>query len=120
MRKSLLLAALTLLPLCALADFAGVWTASFETQVGVQNYTYTFKVDDTKLTGTAKSDNGEVEIADGKVEGDKITFVENLDYQGMPLVITYTGTLNDEGEIEFSRDVAGIATETFKAVPKKE
>jgi hypothetical protein len=97
-----------------------MWTASFETQVGVQNYTYTFKVDGTKLTGTAKSDNGEVEIADGKAERAKITFVEHPDYPGMPLVITYTRTLNDEREIEFSRDVAGIATETFKAAPKKE
>lgn len=42
------------------ADITGTWTASFETQVGTQNYTYTFKVEGTKLTGTAKSNLGKV------------------------------------------------------------
>ena len=56
-RNSLLVLALALvLAIPALAaDVAGKWTASFDTQIGVQNYTYTFKVDDAKLTGTAES-----------------------------------------------------------------
>ena len=36
------------------ADVTGTWTASFDTQVGPQSYTYTFKVTGGKLTGTAK------------------------------------------------------------------
>src|SRR5580698_2389188 len=70
--------ALALAGLARAADVSGKWTASFETQIGTQNYTYEFKVDGQKLTGTAKSMNGETQITEGKVVGDEITFVENL------------------------------------------
>jgi hypothetical protein len=40
------------------ADLTGQWTATFNTQIGEQHYTYTFKVDGEKLTGTAKNDRG--------------------------------------------------------------
>ena len=94
---------------------AGTWTASFETQIGTQEYTYTFQVDGTTLTGKAVSANGETVITDGSVNRNEITFVENLNYQGMPLVITYTGTISGD-EIQFTRDVAGIAMEELVAI----
>ena len=97
------------------ADVSGTWTASFDTQIGVQNYTYTFKVDGTQLTGTAKSDNGESELKSGKVDGDKITFVETLSIMGMTLDVAYTGTVVSNDEIKFSRDVGGLATEDLVA-----
>ncbi len=40
------------------ADLTGQWTATFNTQIGEQHYTYSFKVDGEKLTGTAKNDRG--------------------------------------------------------------
>ena len=100
--------------LCLAADFNGKWTASFETQIGTQTYTYEFKVDGTKVTGTAKSMNGEVQITEGKISGDEISFVENLNFQDMPLRIAYKGKLNGD-EIKFTRDVAGIAMEELTA-----
>lgn len=96
------------------ADVSGKWTASFETQIGTQNYTYEFKVDGQNLTGTAKSMSGETKITEGKVVGDDITFVENLVFQDMPLTITYKGKISGD-EIKFTRDVAGIATEELVA-----
>jgi hypothetical protein len=96
------------------ADISGQWTATFNTQVGEQTYTYTFKVDGEKLTGTAKSANGETEIQNGVVKGDDVSFVENLDYQGQKLVITYTGKVSGD-EIKFTRDVAGAAKEDLVA-----
>jgi hypothetical protein len=96
------------------ADVSGKWTASFETQIGTQNYTYEFKVDGQKLTGIAKSMNGESQITDGKVVGDEITFVENLNFQDMMLMITYKGKISGD-EIKFTRDVAGIAMEELVA-----
>lgn len=95
-------------------DITGQWTATFNTQVGEQHYTYTFKVDGEKLTGTAKSDNGTVAIENGTVKGDDVSFVENLDYQGQKLVITYTGKISGD-EIKFTRDVAGAAKEDLVA-----
>lgn len=96
------------------ADFAGKWTASFETQVGTQNYTYTFKVDGDKLTGTAESQFGKTEITDGKVTGDEISFVENLDFQGNALRIEYKGKIAGD-EIKFTRNVANVASEELVA-----
>ena len=108
--------ALVLVPLAAhAADVSGTWKAAFDTQIGKQEYTYTFAVKGTQLTGKAKSANGDVELQEGKVEGDKVSFVENLDYQGMPLKITYTGTIVSANEIKFTRDVAGVAQEQLTA-----
>src|SRR5580658_10817782 len=105
-RKIVTVAALALLAMATAfaADVTGTWTASFDTQVGQQNYTYTFKVDGGKLTGTAKSNLGEGTITDGKVNGDEITFTENLNYQGMQLVIPYKGKISGD-EIKFTRTV---------------
>ncbi len=116
MKRLALMATLTFAPLLALADAAGTWTATFETQIGPQSYTYVFAVDGTTLTGTAKNSLVETasEIKDGKVEGDVITFVENLNYQGQELVITYKGTLAGD-EIKFTRMVGEIATEELVA-----
>lgn len=96
------------------ADVSGKWTASFETQIGVQNYTYEFKVDGEKLTGTAKSQFGEGQIAEGAVKGDQISFVENLDFQGQQIRIVYTGKISGD-EIKFNRKVGDIASEDLVA-----
>ncbi|MFO7325111.1 MAG: hypothetical protein DIU62_005275 [Pseudomonadota bacterium] len=99
--------------------FNGTWTTSFDSQVGVQTYTYTFKVEGDKLTGRARSDNGDYEIANGKVDGDTISFVENMDYQGMQLAISYQGKLVAPDQIQFKRDVGGMGGEEFVAKKQK-
>ena len=96
------------------ADISGQWTATFNTQVGEQHYVYTFKVDGEKLTGTAKSDNGTSELQNGSVKGDDVSFVENLNYQGQQLTITYTGKVSGD-EIHFTRDVGGFGKEDLVA-----
>ena len=98
------------------ANITGTWTASFDTQIGVQNYTYTFKADGNKLTGRVKSQFSDGEIQDGTINGDDITFVENLTYEGMPLRVVYKGKISGD-EIKLSRNVADIATE--EAVAKR-
>lgn len=110
------LAACALLPLGALAaDISGTWKASFDTQVGKQDYTYTFVVSGSTLTGKAQSANGESPLTEGKVDNNTVTFVEMLDYQGMTLKITYTGTAVSADEIRFKRDVGGQANEELVA-----
>ncbi len=100
------------------ADPTGKWTATFDTMVGQQKYTYEFKLVGDKLTGKAISQNGEVEIQDGKVSGDVITFVENINFQGNDLRIEYTGKISGD-EIKFTRKVAEYATEELVAKREK-
>ena len=97
------------------ADITGKWTASFDTQIGKQEYTYDFVQKDTTLTGKMKSNLGSGEVLEGKVEGDKVSFVEMLRFQDMDIRITYTGTLTSADEIKFTRNVADFATEDLVA-----
>jgi len=56
------------------------------------------------------------EITEGTVNGDDISFVENLDYMGMPLRIVYKGKIAGD-EIKFTRTVIEGTPE--EAVAKK-
>ena len=114
---------LVVLILCSLvcvyaADISGKWTAEFDSQVGVQKYTYEFTVTGTSFTGKASANiagaDMKSEIVEGTIDGDKISFVENLEYTGMPLSIKYTGTVSGN-EMKLTRDVAGQGGETFTA-----
>jgi len=98
------------------ADITGTWKASFETQIGQQNYTYTFVVKDATLTGKVQSEmGGTTDIIDGKVDGDKVSFVEVFKYEGMEIRITYSGQVASADEIKFTRQVAEFATEELVA-----
>jgi hypothetical protein len=115
-RRVIAFAALLLVPLAALAaDISGTWKASFDTSIGKQDYTYTFVVQDGKLTGKAKWATGESDLVGGKVDGDSVSFVENFTYQGNKIAITYTGKVVSANEIQFTRDVSGMAHEEMVA-----
>jgi hypothetical protein len=111
-----LLCMLLLFPLRLFAaDATGVWKATFDTQIGEQNYTYTLMVDGSTVTGTIASANGEGPVVDGTTDGTAISFTENLKVQGMELVVKYMGTFVSDNEISFTRDVGGFATEMLTA-----
>ena len=105
------------------ADVTGTWTAEFDTQIGVQKYVFTFKVDGEKLTGEAAAERmGEkstVTLTNGTVKGDQIAFTEALNFQGQDVPITYTGTIAGD-EIKFTRKVGDFATEELVAKRKKD
>ena len=100
------------------ADINGAWTASFDSQVGQQTYTFTFKVDGGALIGHSKSNFGESALK-GSVDKDKVSFTENLDYQGQMLAISYSGQIVSANEIKFTRDVGGQGGESFTATRQK-
>jgi translation initiation factor IF-1 len=110
-----LLALALSLPIAAqAADISGKWTAEFDTRIGVQKYTYEFKVDDGKLTGKAISANGSTDIQEGKVSGDDVSFVEMLEFQDMKIRVEYKGKVAGN-EIKFTRQVGEFATEQLVA-----
>ena len=100
------------------ADLAGTWTAKFVTEVGDQDYTFSFNSNAGQLTGTAKSTLlGETKLSELKVDGDKVSFVETATFQDMPLRITYAGTFSSADEIKFTRVVVEGTAE--QAVAKR-
>ncbi|MGD0410740.1 MAG: alpha/beta hydrolase-fold protein [Verrucomicrobiota bacterium] len=100
------------------AALSGQWQAAFDTQIGRQQYVYELKAEGGQVTGKARADiageKSESVLQEGKLAGDVVTFVENLDYQGNSLRITYEGKLAGD-EIKFTRNVGDIATEEFTA-----
>ena len=110
------------------ADITGTWKAEFDTQRGLQKYTFTLKQDGTSVTGKASverdGEKREAELKEGKVEGDTVTFVEPLKIQDNEIKITYTGKISGN-EIKFTRKVGdfGSSEATAKrdgAAPKAE
>jgi enterochelin esterase-like enzyme len=96
------------------ADLTGVWQSEFDSQVGRQKYTYTLKQEGDKLTGNANSEvndqKREAELSEGKIEGDKVSFVEMLNFNGNDIRITYHGTIADN-EMKLMREVGTFAKE---------
>ena len=100
------------------ADITGTWKAEFDTQIGAQKYTFKLKQEGNGLTGKANSEIGgekhESKLKDGKVEGDAISFVEELKFQGNDLEIRYNGKVSGK-EMKLSRRVGDFATEQLVA-----
>ena len=61
------------------ADIIGTWKAEFDTQIGMQKYTFTFKQDGDEITGKAVSEiegqTNETELQECKLDEGIITFI---------------------------------------------
>ena len=76
---------------------------------------------DNKLTGTCKSadTDKEVQIA-GSIDGNKVTWKYDSDFNGTPLTVTYTATLDDSDKIAGNVEVEPFGvTGDFTANPEK-
>src|SRR4026207_205136 len=114
MKTQVTLLALAVTSLSAFAaDITGTWKAEFETQRGLQKYTFTLKQNVTSVTGKAnverEGEKREAELKEGKVEGDTVTFVEPLKIQDNEINITYTGKITAD-EIKFTRKVGDFGS----------
>lgn len=100
------------------ADVTGVWKAEFDTQIGPQKYTFTFQQAGETVRGKANSDiagqKREVDLRDGKLQGDALSFHETFEFNGNPIRIDYKGRVAGD-EIEFTRNVADFVTEQLVA-----
>jgi hypothetical protein len=88
------------------ADITGKWTA----QAQGSDITLIFKVAGTALTGTLENSQmpGVIEIKDGKIDGDNVSFTINRKMNDMEMKIVWKGKV--EGNvIKFKRETAGGA-----------
>lgn len=90
------------------ADVDGKWSGNLETPNGPIQVAYDFKADGATLTGTTTGPDGNtINIKNGKIDGNKISFMISVDLGGMPLDINTTGVLAGE-EIKLTMDFAGM------------
>ena len=79
------------------ADITGEWTGNM--QMGDQAFplSYAFKVDGAKLTGTVTGPQGDpLEIKEGKISGDKISFYVQVDMGGQMAKFASEGVIKGE------------------------
>jgi hypothetical protein len=89
------------------ADFNGKWTADVPGRNGnTQTLTFDFHVDGTTLTGTVTTPRGSIDISNGKVDGDNISFDQVMNFNGNSFTISYKGTA-DGDTIKFTRTFSG-------------
>jgi hypothetical protein len=104
-------------------DVTGTWKGQFDSQIGLQKYTYVFKATGTNLTGKAIGERemgtNEVVITQGTVGTNGVFFVESLKFGDNDLRIEYTGKVSGD-EIKFHRKVGDFAEEDFTAKRVKE
>jgi hypothetical protein len=113
-----LLVAMPLAQAAAAPEYLGEWDLTTNSPVGESTNTVEFKKDADGLKAIAKSPQGERPYDSVAVEGDKITLVLTIDYQGQPMVITYSGTISEKS-INGSADFGGLALGNFSAVRKE-
>jgi len=97
------------------ADITGNWSGNM--QMGDQSFplTYAFKVDGEKLTGTVTGPQGDpLQLKDGKITGDKISFYVNVDMGGNLAKFASEGVIKGE-EITLTTKVEGAPD--FPAAP---
>ena len=81
------------------ADISGSWKATADFGGNAIERTFVFKVDGNKLTGeTTSSMMGKSTIADGKVDGDNVTFSIAVKFQDNEMTLSYKGKVNGKGD----------------------
>jgi hypothetical protein len=98
------------------ADVSGSWAVNGDIAGNAITVTCTLKQTDKTLDGTCKSDLGDAK-ATGTIDGSKVMFKYDIDFQGMALTLAYEGTVDDAAaNMNGTVDVAaGAASGTFTA-----
>jgi riboflavin synthase alpha subunit len=79
-------------------DVSGVWKGAFDFQGSPVPLTFHLTAANNVVTGTVEGlPTTPVEIHDGKVDGDTVTFWVNSDYQGTTYKLVYKGTVSADG-----------------------
>jgi hypothetical protein len=94
----------------AAADVSGKWFAQVPQGHGLLEINFTFKVEGAKLTGTATYPLGDnvfrLEITDGKVNGDELSFTITSKYRDTDVKSVYKGKVAGD-QINFTTVTQG-------------
>lgn len=101
-----LLAVTTLLVTpAAPASVAGTWNLATNVQGNTGTPTCTFKQEAEKVTGSCSTPSGGQSDVTGEVADTKVTFRYNIEWEGNPLTLVFTGTLDTETTMKGAIDV---------------
>jgi len=115
MRLSRAISLLVLLAAATSLLYAADVTGQWKSQEGDNPpFQFTLKADGAGLTGTMLSMEGkELPIADGKLDGDSISFTVASEWQGQPIKLVAKGKLSgDEIQLTIGTDDGSWSTDT--------
>jgi len=73
----------------------GTWNISIETPIGTRQATLNIAASGGTLTGTQSADGNTGEIADGKVDGNKVSWKVAIT-NPMPMTLEFSGTVDGD------------------------
>jgi hypothetical protein len=88
------------------ADVSGNWAGTLQMGDNPVALTFVFKQDGEKLTGTVATPSGDLPLSEGKVVGDKVSFVVEADMGGTPTKFISAGVVKGD-EITLSTKTDG-------------
>jgi hypothetical protein len=104
----------------AAPNLTGTWTVHNSVAGNESDQECKFVMADNNLTGSCKSQEDKDLPVTGTLDGNKLTFKYDSDYNGTPLTMTYTATLDDSGKIAGTLEVQPFGvTGDFTAMPKE-
>ena len=90
------------------ADVDGKWTGAIDTPMGAIQLGFSFTADGATLSGSMTGmDGAEIPIKNGKIDGNRISFIVSVDFGGMAFDLNYTGVVSP-GAVEMSSDFMGM------------
>ena len=97
-------------------DISGAWALEVTIDGGVSTPSLTLDQAGESLTGHYSSEAlGEHDVT-GTVSGSEVRISFSADFQGFPISVIYRGTVDDDGVISGTIDIAdGFSTGTFTA-----
>ena len=99
------------------ADIVGIWDITTVSPISEQTNNMVVTKDGESLKAVVKGDAGELPYDKIALKGSDVTIVLTIDYQGSPMVITYTGSVEGK-KMAGDCDFGGLAQGTWSAVRK--
>ena len=99
------------------AQVAGNWDFSFTSPQGAANWRIKFDQAGDTLRGSAATDFGQLDVTDGWITGNDMSFTLNLNFNGQMIQVNFAGTVKGD-TVQGNIDVpgAGIPAFPFTAV----
>jgi hypothetical protein len=102
-------------------DLTGQWSIHQSIAGNDNDHQCQFVQKDNEITGTCKSIDGKDLPLTGSVDGNKVTWKYDAEYNGSPLTLIYTATRDDSGKMTGSVEVQPFnVTGDFTATPTKD
>ncbi|HEX4284187.1 MAG TPA: hypothetical protein VHZ28_03785 [Terracidiphilus sp.] len=124
MKKLLASSAILLFGTSAFAagpNMTGQWTIHQTIANNESDQECKFVQTDNTITGTCKSMEGKDLTVTGSVDGNKVTWKYDSEYNGSPLTLVYSATVDDPAKIAGNVDVQPFnVSGDFTATPSKE